>query len=145
MASFRIIKSMIDTVQPQDRRRILAFIVREHPGTPEVMTRCSELAKEERELARLALVLGGESVRQQEELASLRAAIVFQATWKAVVTRRKFKVMLKGFKKLQMLYRDQSSSVTFTILSMAIFRMGKFRLKNFPIYLSRSQNIKLSC
>ena len=115
MTSYRIIKSMMDTVQPQDRRRILSFIVQEHPRTPEVMTRCSELMEEERELARLALVLGGELVRQQEALARLRAATVFQATWRAVLTRRKFKVMLKGFQKLQKLYRDQSSSVTFPV------------------------------
>ena len=114
MTSYRIIKSIMDTAQPQDRRRILAFIVREHPRTPEVMTRCSELVEEERELARLALVLGGELDRQQEALARLRAATVLQATWRAVLTRQKFKVMLRGFQKLQKLYRDQSSSVIFT-------------------------------
>ena len=114
MTSYRIIKSMMDTVQPQDRRRILSFIVQEHPRTPEVMTRCSELMEEERELARLALVLGGESIRQQEALARQRSAVVLQATWRAVLTRRRFKVMQRGFKKLQNLYRDQCSSVTFT-------------------------------
>ena len=29
----------MDTVQPEDGRRILAFAVREHPRTPDVMTR----------------------------------------------------------------------------------------------------------
>ena len=114
MASYRIIKSIMDTVQPQDRRRVLELIVRAHPRTAEVMTRCSELMGEERELARLALVLGGESIRQQEDLARLRATIVIQAAWRALLTRRKLKVMLKGFKTLQKLYRDQSSSVTIT-------------------------------
>ena len=106
MTSYRIIKSIMDTAQPQDRRRILAFIVREHPRTPEVMTRCSELVEGERDLARLAMVLGAETARQKETLSRLRAAVVLQATWRAVLTRRKFKVMLKGFKALQKLYRD---------------------------------------
>ena len=97
---------MMDTVQTQDSRSILSFIVREHPGLTEIMSRCSELVEGERDLARLAMVLGAETARQKETLARLRAAVVLQATWRAVLTRRKFKVMLKGFKALQKLCRD---------------------------------------
>ena len=97
---------MMDTVQTQDSRSILSFIVREQPGVTEVMSRCSELVEGERDLARLAMVLGAETARQKETLARLRAAVLLQATWRAVLTRRKFKVMLKGFKALQKLHRD---------------------------------------
>ena len=97
---------MMDTVQTQDSRSILSFIVREHPGVTEIMSRCSKLVKGERDLARLAMVLGAETARQKETLARLRAAVVLQATWRAVLTRRMYKAMLKGFKALQKLYRE---------------------------------------
>ena len=97
---------MMDTVQTQDSRNILSFIVQEHPGVTEIMSRCSKLVEGERDLARLAMVLGAETARQKETLARLRAAVVLQATWRAVLTRRKYKTMLKGFKALQKLYRE---------------------------------------
>ena len=35
------------------------------------------------------------------------AAIKIQSFWRGVLTRRKTKVMLKGFRKFQVLYRDK--------------------------------------
>ena len=68
-------------------------------------SRCAE-SVEDRELSRLALVLVAESHRQREALEWQQAALVIQATWRAVLARRKFKAMQAGFKKLQKLYRE---------------------------------------
>ncbi len=117
-------KCLVDNL-PEERKRMLAFIVKEHPETTVrtflyvyvycccffmkfinqgVLNKCSALV-EDRDLSRLGIIFDSETERQREEGERLRAALVFQANWRAVLGRRKFLVLRRGFIILQRLYR----------------------------------------
>ena len=72
----------------------------------ECLTKCSALVNS-REIAKLSIMFSEIHHEIKEKDDKKNAAIKIQSFWRGVLTRRKTKIMLKGFRKFQILYREK--------------------------------------
>ena len=70
------------------------------------MSKCSALVNS-REISKLAITYAEIDQEVKEKDRKKNAAVVIQSIWRGVLTRRKTKIMLKGFTQFQKLYRQK--------------------------------------